>query len=58
MFSVSIRPEILKKLREDYPPGCKVELIQRDVYMIGPDPGKVKRYVELARQAMEEEWWG
>ena len=28
MFSVSIRPEVLKKLREDYPPGCKVELIE------------------------------
>jgi len=33
--------------------GCKLELIQRDVYMIGPDPAKVKRYVELARQAMD-----
>jgi len=33
--------------------GCKVELIQRDVYTIGPDPAKVKRYVQLARQAME-----
>lgn len=33
--------------------GCKVELIQRDVYMIGPDPAKVKRYVELARQGMD-----
>ena len=34
--------------------GCKVELIQRDVYMIGPDPAKVKRYVQLARQGMEK----
>ncbi len=34
--------------------GCKLELIQRDVYMIGPDPAKVKRYVQLARQAMED----
>ena len=33
--------------------GCKVELIQRDVYTIGPDPAKVKRYVQLARQGME-----
>ena len=33
--------------------GCKVELIQRDVYMIGPDPAKVKRYVQLARQGMD-----
>ncbi len=23
-----IRPEVLKKLREDYPPGAKVELIE------------------------------
>ncbi len=38
--------------------GCKMELIQRDVYMIGPDPSKVKRYVQLARQAMEEAWRG
>ncbi len=34
--------------------GCKVELIQRDVYTIGPDPAKVKRYVQLARQGMDE----
>jgi len=34
--------------------GCKVELIQRDVYTIGPDPAKVKRYVQLARQGMDK----
>ena len=28
MFSVQIRPEILKKLREDYPEGCTVELVE------------------------------
>ena len=28
MFSMHIRPGILKKLREDYPPGTKVELIE------------------------------
>ena len=28
MFSMHIRPEILNKLREDYPPGTKVELIE------------------------------
>ena len=27
-FSVCIRPEVLKQLREDYPPGTKVELIE------------------------------
>ena len=26
-FMLQIRPDVLKKLREDYPPGCKVELI-------------------------------
>lgn len=28
MFSVTIRPEVLKKLREDYPPGTEVVLIE------------------------------
>lgn len=27
-FSVSIRPEILARLREEYPPGTEVELIE------------------------------
>ena len=27
-FMMQIRPEVLKKLREDYPPGTKVELIE------------------------------
>ena len=27
-FMMQIRPEVLKKLREDYPPGAKVELIE------------------------------
>ncbi len=27
-FMMQIRPEVLKKLREDYPPGCKVELVE------------------------------
>ena len=26
-FFMQIRPEVLKKLREDYPAGCEVELI-------------------------------
>ncbi len=28
MFAAHIRPEVLKKLREDYPEGCTVELIE------------------------------
>lgn len=28
MFAMSIRPEVLKKLREDYPAGCTVELVE------------------------------
>ena len=28
MFSMYIRPEVLKHLREEYPPGTKVELIE------------------------------
>ena len=28
MFSVHIRPEVLKKLREDFPEGCTVELVE------------------------------
>ena len=28
MFAVTIRPEILKRLREKYPPGTEVELIE------------------------------
>ena len=33
--------------------GCKLEIAQRDVYRIGKDVGKVRRYVELARRALE-----
>lgn len=28
LFTVHIRPEVLKKLREDYPEGCTVELVE------------------------------
>ena len=27
-FMVQLRPEVLKKLQEDYPAGCRVELVQ------------------------------
>lgn len=33
--------------------GCKLEIAQRDVYMIGGNPEKVKRYVALARIGLE-----
>ncbi len=33
--------------------GCKIEIIQRDVYQIGSNPQKVKRFVELARKGLE-----
>ena len=28
LFAVHIRPEVLQKLREDYPKGCTVELVE------------------------------
>lgn len=33
--------------------GCKLEIAQRDVYMIGHNPEKVRRFVELARRGLE-----
>ena len=33
--------------------GCKLEIIQRDVYTIGFNPDKVKRFVTLARKGLE-----
>ncbi len=33
--------------------GCKLEIAQRDVYMIGGSAQKVHRYVELARRGLE-----
>ena len=33
--------------------GCKLEIAQRDVYMIGNSAKKVKRFVELARKGLE-----
>ncbi len=33
--------------------GCKIEIIQRDVYQIGGNPDKVKRFVQLARKGLE-----
>ena len=28
MFSMHIRPEVLERLRREYPTGCKVELVE------------------------------
>ena len=37
MFSMQIRPEVLKRLREEYPVGCTVELIEMcDPYLDMP----------------------
>lgn len=33
--------------------GCKLEIAQRDVYMVGGSAEKVRRYVELARRGLE-----
>lgn len=33
--------------------GCKMEIAQRDVYMVGHSAEKVRRYVELARKGLE-----
>nr|MBR4282054.1 hypothetical protein [Clostridia bacterium] len=32
---------------------CKIEIIQRDVYMVGSSARKVRRFVELARKGLE-----
>ena len=32
MFAMHIRPEVLKRLREEYPPGCTVELIEMNIH--------------------------
>ncbi len=50
MFSVSIRPEVLKMLRETYPKGTRVELIEMsDPYRVMP-PG-LKGTVEFVDDA-------
>ena len=36
--------------------GCKLEIAQRDVYHINNTPGKVKQYVRLIRESLEEYW--
>lgn len=36
--------------------GCKLEIAQRDVYTINNDVNKVKRYVEIVRESIENYW--
>jgi hypothetical protein len=36
--------------------GCRVELIMKDVHTLHNDPSRLPRWVELARQTIEEEW--
>ncbi len=36
--------------------GCRLELIQRDVYAVNRDPAKVRRYVELMRDQLDKHW--
>lgn len=36
--------------------GCKLEIAQRDVYHIHNTPDKVKRYVQLIRETLDEYW--
>jgi hypothetical protein len=38
--------------------GCKLEISQMDVFTIGNDLGKAKRYVEVIRETIEENWKG
>ncbi len=37
--------------------GCKLEIAQRDVYTINRDINKVKRYVEIIRESIENYWY-
>lgn len=36
--------------------GCHLEITQRDVYTVAGDLGKVRRYVEIVRQELENHW--
>lgn len=36
--------------------GCRVEITQRDVYTVNNDINKVKRYVEIIRESIENCW--
>ena len=36
--------------------GCRLEITQRDVYLLHGLPGKVKRYVQLVRETLDRYW--
>ncbi len=36
--------------------GCKMEITQRDVYTIHNDIAKAKRYVDIIREEIENNW--
>jgi hypothetical protein len=38
--------------------GCKLEIAQRDVYTVGRDINKVRRYVEIIRETIDKHWEG
>ncbi len=38
--------------------GCKLEICQRDVYTVNNDMNKVRRYVEIIREAIDKYWEG
>ena len=36
--------------------GCKLEITQRDVYMINKDISKARRYVSIIREEIAKHW--
>jgi hypothetical protein len=36
--------------------GCRLEIAQRDVYLLNGSPAKVPRYVQLVREALDRHW--
>ncbi len=38
--------------------GCKLEITQRDVYTVSGNLPKIKRFIEIARQAIDTHWQG
>lgn len=36
--------------------GCRLEIIQRDVYTVNGDAGKVRRYMDLIRKQLSKHW--
>ena len=38
--------------------GCKLEICQRDIYTVGGNMDKVRRYVEIIRESIDSHWQG